>query len=141
MAAKDTIERPIVTAQKAKTVGDENLPEPREVEVNVNKRSVDAQVMAEPEPAADKVFVHETSVALDEVITDPSSPLAVQVPDAGRGDLTLPIHSLDAPRPNDVFAEEAARSEDISEEDSARADAEGRRLTEVSAEKRATAKK
>lgn len=85
---------PEVTAQEAKTVGDENLPEPREVPVEVNRDQVDAQVVQPREGDADKVNVHEVSIELDEVITDPSSPLAVQVPDAGRGSLELPTHRL-----------------------------------------------
>lgn len=85
---------PDVTAQEAKTVGDENLEEVRKVPVEVTEEQVDAQVVQPREGDSDKVNVHEVSVQLDEVITDPSSPLAVQVPDAGRGSLDLPTHRL-----------------------------------------------
>lgn len=98
---------PEVTAQEAKTVGDENLPEAREPQVEVTREQVDAQVVQPREGDADKVNVHETSVALDEVITDPASPLAVQVPDAGRGSLDLPTHALSGPTPEQQFADEA----------------------------------
>lgn len=85
---------PVVTAQEAKTVGDEELPEPRVPEVQVNESTEAAQVVQPREGDADTVNVHEVYLALDEVITDPSSPLAVQIPDAGRGSLDLPIHAL-----------------------------------------------
>lgn len=105
-----------VTAQEAKTVGDENL-EVREVEVEVNEEDVDAQVVQEREPDASTVAAHETRVALDEVITDPSSPLAVQVPDAGRGNIELQAHRLSGPRPEDVFAAEASEPEEPSDDE------------------------
>src|SRR5690349_16404874 len=91
-----------VVAQEAKTVGDENL-EVREPDVQVKSDQEDAQVAQPREGDADKVNVHEVSVTTDTVITDPSSPLAVQVPDAGRGSLDLPIHRLNAPVVEDVF--------------------------------------
>lgn len=94
-----------VVAQEAKTVGDDNLPEAREPQADVNQEPVAAQVAQPREGDADKVNVHEVVVTTDEVITDPSSPLAVQVPDAGRGDGSLPIHKLAGKRPEDVFAE------------------------------------
>lgn len=85
---------PGVVAQEAKTVGDEELPAPREPEVQVIQETEAAQVAQPREGDSDTVNVHEVSLAMDEVITDPSSPLAVQVPDAGRGSLDLPIHAL-----------------------------------------------
>lgn len=97
---------PEVVAQEAKTVGDENLS-PREVTVEVNKESVPAQVPGKADAPAETVKVHEVVVATDTVITDTSDPLAVQVPDAGRGSLDLPIHSLDAPTPEEQFAASA----------------------------------
>lgn len=110
-----TPEQQEVVAQKAKQVGDENLADVHEVEVDTNKESVAAQVAQPREKDAKNVPVHETSVKLDEVITDPSDPRAVQIPDAGRGSLDLPIHSLDAPRVEEVFAEEAATADDSDE--------------------------
>jgi hypothetical protein len=94
-----------VVAQKQKVVGDDSLPEPREPQADVNDEPVAAQVAQPREKESAKVAVHEVVVTTDEVITDPSSPLAVQVPDAGSGSLDLPIHRLAAKRPEDVFAE------------------------------------
>jgi hypothetical protein len=89
------------------TVGDDNLT-PRDPDVYQVNESVPAQVMQDKVVTPDTVKVTETRVALDEIITDPSSPLAVQIPDAGRGNLDLPIHRLaDAPKPEDVFAQAA----------------------------------
>src|SRR4051794_28336502 len=88
-----TPEAPAVTAQEAKVVGDDGLSV-REATVDVVKEQVPAQVVQPRESDSDVVNVHEVAVAMDEVITDPSSPLAVQVPDAGRGTLDLPIHKL-----------------------------------------------
>lgn len=105
-----TPDTPEVTAQKAKTVGDENI-EAREPTVEVKREQVDAQVVQPREGDADKVNVHETTIALDEVITDPSSPLAVQVPDAGRGSLDLPTHALSGPTVEQAFADEAPEAE------------------------------
>jgi hypothetical protein len=106
-----TPDAPEVIAQKNKLVGDEEVQaEVHSVEPDVNTDSVKAQVAPEREKPSTKVPVHETSVKLDEVITDPSSPLAVQVPDAGRGDASLPIHRLANPTPEDVFSSEASES-------------------------------
>lgn len=101
----DPIEVPTapIVSQKAKTVGDENLT-PREPTFQVVSEKVSAQVASKPEADRPKVDVHETHVQLDEIITDPSSPLAVQIPDAGRGDSSLPIHLLSGPTPEQVFA-------------------------------------
>lgn len=96
-----------VVAQEAKQVGDE-VAGPREVAPEVNTESVPAQVAQPRESDPKTVPVHETVVATDEVITDPSDPRAVQVPDAGRGDASVPIHGLGNPTPEQVFAEEAA---------------------------------
>lgn len=103
-----------VVAQDAKTVGDENL-EVRKVEVEVNEEAVPAQVAQPRESDPAEVAAHETRVALDEVITDPSHPLAVQVPDAGRGELDLAAHSLSGPTPEEVFAEAPDEPEDEDE--------------------------
>lgn len=104
--------RPGVVAQEAKLVGDDEMPEVRRVQVDVNEESVAAQVAQPREGDSDTVQVHETSVSLDEVITDPSSPLAVQVPDAGRGTMSLPIHELAQGTVEDYFREHAAESDD-----------------------------
>jgi len=113
-----------VVAQGPKVVGDEAVQEHvHEVEVNVNTEPVAAQVTPDPDPPAQTVNVHETSVALDRVITDPSDPLAVQIPDAGRGSLDLPIHNLAAPTVEEVFASEAASIEERDAEAPAPGDA------------------
>lgn len=88
-------------------VGDENLPA-HEPEVQQINESVPAQIMQDKVQVVDTVKVTETHVALDQVITDPSSPLAVQVPDAGRGFLDLPIHRLAVGNPEAQFAAAAA---------------------------------
>lgn len=103
-----TPEAPEVVAQEAKTVGDDSLPEPREPQADVRKDSVDAQVAQPRESDPATVAVHEVVVTTDTVITDPSDPLAVQVPDAGRGALDLPIHKLSGERVEDVFSREAS---------------------------------
>lgn len=102
---------PEVVSQDASTVGDENLPEPREPQAHVVEEQVDHAVVQPRQPDSNVSNVYEVTVTTDEVITDPSSPLAVQVPDAGRGDATLPIHALARPRPEDVFADAAKKSD------------------------------
>jgi hypothetical protein len=105
-------ELPPVVAQEAKLVGDEEVyAESHSVEPEVNVEQVDAQVPGKADPPADKVNVHEVFVATDEVITDTSDPRAVQVPDAGRGSLDLPIHALGLGHVEDRFAEEASEPE------------------------------
>ncbi len=103
-------ELPPIATQEASTIGDENL-EVREPEFEVNTESVPAQVMGQPAPAVTTVPVHETYVTTDTVITDTSDPLAVQIPDAGRGSLDLPIHGLSRPTVEQYFAAEAAKSD------------------------------
>lgn len=102
-----------VVAQEEKTVGDEAL-EVRKPDNSVLVEQVPAQVAPEREAPSAQVNVHETVVTTDTAITDPSSPLAVQVPDAGRGSLALPIHSLGGPLVEDVFAaaDKAAADDD-----------------------------
>lgn len=105
---------PAVTSQEGATVGDENLPDAREPQVEVVQEQVAAQVVQPREGDTDKVNVHEVSVTVDEVITDPASPLAVQVPDAGRSPLHeagLPIAQLSNDRVEDVFAREASEQD------------------------------
>lgn len=117
MADEITPDVPAVTAQEAKTVGDENI-EVREVPVEVNKDQVDAQVVQPREGDADQVNVHEVSIALDEVITDPSSPLAVQIPDAGRGSLDLPTHRLADGTVEEKFRAEADQADEPAPDES-----------------------
>lgn len=98
-------------AQDSKLVGDSAVnSETHEVTPEVTVEQVDAQVAPERQAADTKVNVHETVVATDVVITDPSSPLAVQVPDAGRGSLELPAHALSAPTPEQAFADAAPKA-------------------------------
>lgn len=98
----DDLLNPIAAPENA-TVGDENL-KPLEHEVISVDETVPAQTTGAPAVEVDTVRVTETHLALDEVITDPNSPLAVQIPDAGRGPLNLPIHQLTQPKPEDAFA-------------------------------------
>jgi hypothetical protein len=99
---------PEVVSQEGALVGDENQPDAREPEVYVNQDSVTAQVAPERQAPADNVPVHEVQVTLDEVILDPSAPEAVQVPDAGRGFLDLPIHALANGSPEKRFEDGTA---------------------------------
>lgn len=105
----ESLVQPEVAAPANALIGDANQPAPREVTVQVNQDSVDAQTTGAPAVVPTQVYVHETSVQMDEVITDPNSPLAVQIPDAGRGTLDLPIHQLAGERPEDFFAREASK--------------------------------
>lgn len=105
-----TPELPAVTAQEAKVVDDDGA-EPMVVEPEVRIEQVDAQVMQPREGDSDKVNVHEVSVVTDRVITDPSSPLAVQIPAEGRGDASLPIHRLADGTVEDYFKAHASKSE------------------------------
>ena len=68
------------------------------------KEEVPAQVAPERAAPTETVQVHEVHVTTDKVITDPNDPLAVQIPDAGRGDASLPIHDLAGQSPEQVFA-------------------------------------
>lgn len=99
-----------VVAQKGALVGDEAVQEAAHtVEPQVAETEVDAQVMVERDPEAAKVSVQETFVAMDKPVLDPSAPEAVQIPDAGRGSLDLPIHKLQGESVEDVFAREASK--------------------------------
>lgn len=99
-----------VVAQEAKVVDDDGA-EPMVVEPEIVKEEVDAMVMQPRESDPDKLNVHEVRVVTDRVITDPSDPLAVQVPAEGRGDATLPIHRLDRGTVEDFFKENASKSD------------------------------
>ena len=126
MADEKLPKAPPVSAPKNATIGDENLPEPRDFDAEVVDEQVTAQVTGKPAVDPTKVNVYEVAVTTDEVITDPNSPLAVQIPDAGRGDMLLPIHRhVNARRPEDVFAEQASSEVEVSDEDRAKANAAG----------------
>lgn len=70
------------------------------------------------------VDVHEVAVNVDKVILDPDSPEAVQIPDAGRGFVDLPLHDLSKGSPEDQFRAEAEESdsEENSEEEAPASD-------------------
>jgi hypothetical protein len=113
MAPISTPDKPEIVAQAGALIGDEAVNAARHVvEPEVNTEPVDAQVAPERDAAAASVTVHETVVHTDRVITDPSSPEAVQIPDAGRGDARLPIHQLGEPTPEQVFAGEEKESDE-----------------------------
>ncbi len=86
--------------------------EPRKPTFEVEKDTVPAQVAGKPEDASTEVKVHEVYVTTDTVITDTSDPLAVQIPDAGRGTLDLPIHNLARPTVEEFFAAKASKADD-----------------------------
>jgi hypothetical protein len=109
--AAESVKLPGVTVAENALVGDDEQPEPREVEVEVNTDNVPAQVAAPETKPVTEVYVHETSVRMDEPVLDPSSPEAVQIPDAGRGSLDLPIHALSNPTPEEFFKNSAKSDE------------------------------
>lgn len=95
-----------VVSQEGALVGDEAVQgAAHEVKPTVVEEPVAAMVSGPRDPEADTVSVSETFVAMDRVITDPTSPEAVQIPDAGRGSMDLPIHDLQGPTPEQVFAD------------------------------------
>ena len=123
MADQHTPDFKVNAPQKGALVGDEAVREAAtKVEPDVVDEAVTAQVAAERAPDADEVQVFETTVATDTVVTDPSSPEAVQIPDAGKGSLDLPVHRLTAPTPEDVFADEASSADDPEDTDDATSD-------------------
>lgn len=101
--AEDTLLNPVSAPENA-LIGDDNIAPAGDVKLVTVNETVPAQVTGPAAAVVDTVKVSETHVALDTVITDPSSPLAVQIPDAGRGSLDLPFHRLTSPRPEDVFS-------------------------------------
>ena len=106
----ETYEGPVSEAPIEDPAEDVGEPEEaREPQAEVVQGEVPAQVAPAREPDNDVVPVHEAHVTLDEVITDPNDPKAVQVPDAVKTDSSLPIHSLAKPRPEDVFKKEASK--------------------------------
>lgn len=106
-----TPDLPGVAAPENAVIGDDGL-EVREATVEVVKEDQPAQVTGPPAKPVDTVRVHEVSIVLDEVITDPSHPLAVQVPDAGRGSLDLPIHALSGQTVEEFFIDSAPKVEE-----------------------------
>jgi hypothetical protein len=73
--------------------------------------------------------LHEVVVVTDRTTTDPTAPEAVQIPDAGRSPLSLPIHDLATGSPEDKFAEVADEEVgEITDEDRAKAYSEGQSL-------------
>lgn len=113
MADELVIAPPTPVAQEAKV---EESPL-KDAEVNVTDEDQAAQVSPPREPADDTVREHITEVVVDEVITDPNDPLAVQVPPEGRGNAVTPIAAAfhDGRTPEQVFAE-AEASDDSSDE-------------------------
>lgn len=98
--------------QEASQVGDEAVgSNDSPVVISVNSGEVDHAVVQPRSPDADRVQVHEVFVQTDEVITDPSDPRAVQIPDAGRGSLALPIHELANGTVEDRFKASVAEDE------------------------------
>ena len=94
---------PGVAAPENALVGDEGVVA-RDADVEVVREDAKAQVTGPPAKPVETVKVHETYIKVDEFVTDPSAPEAVQVPDAGRGSLDLPIHALSGPTPEQVFS-------------------------------------
>lgn len=81
------------------------------VKVEKNTESVTAQVMGKPQEPQTEVPVRETSVTVDEVILDPNSDLAVQIPEEAKVDDSLPIEGLvEGKTPEQQFSE-SGRSE------------------------------
>lgn len=113
----DSPVQPEVVSQDGALVGDEAIADATEnpVQVAVVNETTAAQVSPPRQAAAATVPVNETHVATDRVITDPSSPEASIVPDAGRSPLLtqgLPISRLNAPTVEDVFAKEASEADE-----------------------------
>jgi hypothetical protein len=102
-----TLEPTPVAAPANAQIGDEATASINPIQVEVVQEDVPAQVTGAPAVPVEVVRVHETHVTTDRVITDPNSPEAVQIPDAGRGALDLPIHALSNPSPEEVFAAQA----------------------------------
>ena len=102
-----TLEPTPVAAPANAQIGDDNVAGVNPIEVTVVNEDVPAQVTGAAAVPVETVRVHETHVTTDRVILDPNSPEAVQIPDAGRGGLDLPIHALSNPSPEEVFAAQA----------------------------------
>lgn len=87
-----------------------------EPEVSVDDEAVDAQVKGPDQEPSTTTTVHETRVSVDKVITDPSDPLAVQVPPEGRGNALTPIAEawgVETPEtPEQALARKADESDD-----------------------------
>lgn len=129
MADKNEEKAPEVTVEEEVPVSEVEVPEApaaadaeeaREPTATVVQGEVPHAVVQPREPDADVAQVHEVVVQTDEVITDPSDPQAVQIPEAGRGDSSLPIHALANPVPEAVFADEASKADKPDAADKAR---------------------
>jgi hypothetical protein len=93
-------------------MADLNVPK-----VEQRDEEVDAQVVADPQPAPDKVRDFSTAVQLDEPVLDPSAENAVLVKGQGGEGVAqeelLPLHKFrDAEHVEDVFAREASQQDD-----------------------------
>lgn len=103
---------PLVSAP-ANAVEESPVHEP---EVETDTDSVPAQVTGPSAEPVTSVPVHETRVSVDKVITDPSDPLAVQVPPEGRGNALTPIGGawgVETPEtPEEALARKASESDD-----------------------------
>jgi hypothetical protein len=121
-------EAPIEAPEGAEAEVSAPAPEEvREPQAVVVQGEVPAQVAPAREPDNDVVPVHEVSVTVDEVITDPNDPLAVQVPEPDAAAGKLPIHSLANPVPESVFADKAAKLSKVSDKERAERNATGLR--------------
>lgn len=103
-------EQPAVAAPEASQIGDDEVAGAFEPQIQSETDAVPAQVTGAPAKEVDEVKVHEVFVTTDEVITDTSDPRAVQIPDAGRGFLDLPIHALGNGTPEQQLARLADES-------------------------------
>lgn len=94
-----------VSGPKEALVGDEAVyKNPHVVEPEIVQEDVPAVNAPEEDRHVDTIPLNEVYVQMDTVVTDPSSPEAVQIPDAGRGTNDLPIHSLLEGTVEDKFA-------------------------------------
>lgn len=100
---------PVAVAKNAR-VGDENQREPRKVEAEIVSEDQKLPVVDREVVFPDTTPVHETYVQLDVVDVE----AGVDIPDAGRGFLDLPIHQLVQKSPEERIAagenDEEARS-------------------------------
>ena len=139
VASGEEVEVPAVpvVVQEGALVGDEEVYAEEHVH-KVEPEVTQGETTQKYAPATEQQAVypvHETNIALDTVITDPTSPEAVQIPDAGRGSNVLPLHSLTEPAPEAAFREAGSTEVDFTDEDRAKAAAEGRSLNEVANDK------
>jgi hypothetical protein len=104
----ESIELPGIAVADNALIGDEAVQSAYEApEAHVVQEDVPAQTTGDSGSPVEVSKVHETTIILDKVVTDPHSPEAVQIPDAGRGTLDLPLHALAGKSPEQVFADSA----------------------------------